>query len=249
MCFKRVVTKTQVNEPEGQKDSDNKEHFFFFFLFVCFPARTCKGDGVRGRGGRGSPCWWVFCIYDRLATKQIVTFYCGEQMCFKRVVTKTQVNGPEGQKDSDNKEQWKAQQQRRKWIWKRCREVSSGDSKVGGQPILSGMGPPCASFIWRCGVSFIWRCDITMFRKAQVAVVHSAGPSVNACWCSSVLLLTFHPPRLRTICVQSGKYWHCFDRNLGETVERWGRARMGLSECYEAILSWNWNCHSQNTGH
>ena len=30
---------------------------------------------------------------------------------------------------------------------------------------------------------------------------------------------TFHPPRSRTICVQPGKYWHCFEGNLGETVE------------------------------
>ena len=26
---------------------------------------------------------------------------------------------------------------------------------------------------------------------------------------------TFHPPRLRTICVQPDKYWHCFEGNLG----------------------------------
>ena len=51
----------------------------------------------------------------------------------------------------------------------------------------------------------------------------------------------FHPPRLRTICVQLGKYWHCFEGNLGETAERRGRAHMGLSERYDAILNWNWN--------
>ena len=49
--------------------------------------------------------------------------------------------------------------------------------------------------------------------------------------------LHFHPPRLRTICVQPDKYWHCFEGNLGETAKRRGGARMGLSECYDAILS------------
>ena len=48
---------------------------------------------------------------------------------------------------------------------------------------------------------------------------------------------TFHPPSSRTICVQPGKYWHCFVGNLGETAERRGGARMGLSERYDAILS------------
>ena len=32
-------------------------------------------------------------------------------------------------------------------------------------------------------------------------------------------------------------YWHCFEGNLGETAERQGGARMGLSERYDAILS------------
>ena len=31
-------------------------------------------------------------------------------------------------------------------------------------------------------------------------------------------------------CVQPDKYWHCFEGNLGETAERRGKARMGLSE-------------------
>ena len=35
----------------------------------------------------------------------------------------------------------------------------------------------------------------------------------------------------------STKYWRCFEGNLGETAERWGRVRMGLSERYVAILS------------
>ena len=39
--------------------------------------------------------------------------------------------------------------------------------------------------------------------------------------------------------VKPGKYWHCFEGNLGETVERQGEARMGLSERYDAILSRN----------
>ena len=54
---------------------------------------------------------------------------------------------------------------------------------------------------------------------------------------------TFHPPRSRTICVQPGKYWHCFKGNFGETAQRQGGVRMGLSKCYDAILSsnWNWN--------
>ena len=55
--------------------------------------------------------------------------------------------------------------------------------------------------------------------------------------------LIFHPPKLGTICVQPDKHWHCFESNLRETAERWGRVRMGLSECYNAILgrNWNWN--------
>ena len=48
---------------------------------------------------------------------------------------------------------------------------------------------------------------------------------------------TFHPPRSTTICVQPGRYWHCFEGNLGKTAERRGGARMGLSERYDAILS------------
>ena len=48
---------------------------------------------------------------------------------------------------------------------------------------------------------------------------------------------TFHPPRSRTICVQPDEYWHCFESNLWETTQRQGRARMGLSEHYDAILS------------
>ena len=48
---------------------------------------------------------------------------------------------------------------------------------------------------------------------------------------------TFHPTRSRTVCVQPHRHWHCFEGNLGETVERQGRARMGLSERYDAILS------------
>ena len=47
------------------------------------------------------------------------------------------------------------------------------------------------------------------------------------------------------ICVQPGKYWHCFKGNLGETAERWGGACMGLSEHYDAILSWNWNISTE----
>ena len=50
---------------------------------------------------------------------------------------------------------------------------------------------------------------------------------------------TFHPPRSRTICLQPGKYWHYFEGNLGETAERQGGTRIGLSERCDAILSWN----------
>ena len=38
----------------------------------------------------------------------------------------------------------------------------------------------------------------------------------------------------RTICVQPGKYWHCFE---GNHAEKRGGAHMGLSERYDAILS------------
>ena len=48
---------------------------------------------------------------------------------------------------------------------------------------------------------------------------------------------TFHLPGSGTICVQPDKHWHCFENNLGETVERRDGARMGLSERYYAILS------------
>ena len=51
----------------------------------------------------------------------------------------------------------------------------------------------------------------------------------------------FHPPRSRTICVQQDRYWHRFKGNLGETAERRGGARMGLSERNDAILSLNCN--------
>ena len=36
--------------------------------------------------------------------------------------------------------------------------------------------------------------------------------------------------------------------NLGETAERRGGARMGLSERYGAILSWNWNWNWKENG-
>ena len=45
------------------------------------------------------------------------------------------------------------------------------------------------------------------------------------------------PDQHRTICVQPGKYWDCFEGNLGETAKRRGGARMGLSEQYDDILS------------
>ena len=48
---------------------------------------------------------------------------------------------------------------------------------------------------------------------------------------------TFHRPRSRTIYVQPGRYGHSFEGNLGETAERRGGVRMGLSERYDAILS------------
>ena len=38
-------------------------------------------------------------------------------------------------------------------------------------------------------------------------------------------------------CVQPDKHWHCLEGNLGETAEKRGGARMGLSERYDAILS------------
>ena len=47
---------------------------------------------------------------------------------------------------------------------------------------------------------------------------------------------TFHSPRSRTICVQPDKYWQCFEGNPGEIAKRRGGARMGLSQCYDAIL-------------
>ena len=49
--------------------------------------------------------------------------------------------------------------------------------------------------------------------------------------------LTFHPPRLRMICVQPDKYWHGFEGNLGENAKRRDGACMGLSERYDALLS------------
>ena len=52
----------------------------------------------------------------------------------------------------------------------------------------------------------------------------------------------FHTPSSGMICVQPDKHWPCFEGNLGETGERWDGVRMGLSECYDAILNWNWNC-------
>ena len=39
--------------------------------------------------------------------------------------------------------------------------------------------------------------------------------------------LTLHPPMSRKICIQPDKYWHCVEGDLGETVERWGGARVG----------------------
>ena len=61
---------------------------------------------------------------------------------------------------------------------------------------------------------------------------------------------TFHPPRSGTICVQPHKHLNCFEGNPGETAERRGGTRMGLSDAiwdaygsfrYDAILSRNWN--------
>ena len=52
---------------------------------------------------------------------------------------------------------------------------------------------------------------------------------------------TFHPLKSETICVQPDKHCHCFEGNFGETAERQGGVHIGLSEHYDAILSWNWN--------
>ena len=43
--------------------------------------------------------------------------------------------------------------------------------------------------------------------------------------------------RERSVFNQANNYWHGFEGNLGETAERRGGARMGLSERYDAILS------------
>ena len=58
---------------------------------------------------------------------------------------------------------------------------------------------------------------------------------------------TFLPLRSGTICDQPHKHWHYFKGNLGETAERWGGACMGLSECYDAILSRNYVYHLEIT--
>ena len=41
---------------------------------------------------------------------------------------------------------------------------------------------------------------------------------------------TFHSPRSETICDQLDKHCHCFEGILGDTAERRGGARMGLSK-------------------
>ena len=43
--------------------------------------------------------------------------------------------------------------------------------------------------------------------------------------------------REQSVFNQANNYWHCFEGNLGETAERRGGARMGLSARYDAILS------------
>ena len=77
------------------------------------------------------------------------------------------------------------------------------------------------------------------FKPARLPQRHG-----HAC---AIQLKTSQTHRSRTICVQPGKYWHCFEGNLGETAERWGRAHMGLSEHYDAIFSWNWRLKLKKT--
>ena len=45
----------------------------------------------------------------------------------------------------------------------------------------------------------------------------------------------FNCPRSETICLQPDKHWHCFEVNLGDTVERRGRAHMGLPKPCDAV--------------
>ena len=43
--------------------------------------------------------------------------------------------------------------------------------------------------------------------------------------------------RMREGHHQSDEHWDRFKGNAGETVERWGGAHMGFSECIDTILN------------
>ena len=51
------------------------------------------------------------------------------------------------------------------------------------------------------------------------------------------MLLSHNRTGVGTLIFLNRKLRHCFESNLGETAERRGGARMGLSERYDAILS------------
>ena len=79
--------------------------------------------------------WWDFCRRDCLNIAQVVTFWLWRMVLVEEGYRKMQVNGPVRQKGSGNKEQQKAEKQRRKWMGKMKLESSSRKSKAGGEPI------------------------------------------------------------------------------------------------------------------
>ena len=48
---------------------------------------------------------------------------------------------------------------------------------------------------------------------------------------------TFNSPG--TMCAQPDLHWHCLESNFWETVQRWARALMGLSEHCNAVIDGN----------
>ena len=85
-----------------------------------------------------------FFICDHLAIVQVVTFWLWVMILAEEGCVKMQVNRLVKQKESRNKEQQKAEKHRRKWTRKKKSELSSTDSKAGGEPVSLGLAPPKA---------------------------------------------------------------------------------------------------------
>ena len=105
---------------------------------------------------------------------------------------------------------------RRKQQYPNFNQSDSTDGLIEGQRSGERKRTTCHPSRWRL-LSACWLLNV---------------PATCQCISGTVL-------RSGTIRVQTDKHWHCFEGNLGETAERRGGARMGLSKRCDGTLSRN----------